>query len=119
MDLSAELVRGGHAVAFRRYALDYVPDEDLARRAGAGAWAGGFVDPESFRQTGNGDVATAQRQPAAANAACNIRGNINRAGERIYHLPGDPFYGRTNPEATFCSEAEARAAGFRRAGLRQ
>lgn len=115
-DLSADLVRNGLAVAFRRYALDYVPDEDAARLSRVGAWAGGFVDPSDFRRTGNGDVADAQRQPAWSGDNCAIRGNINRAGERIYHMPGDPFYNRTNPEAVFCTEAEAQAAGFRRAG---
>jgi len=53
-------------------------------------------------------------------AGCNIKGNISmRTGERIYHVPGGKFYDLTviNPakgERWFCSEAEARAAGWRR-----
>ena len=52
--------------------------------------------------------------------SCNIKGNISmRTGERIYHVPGGEFYDATviNPgkgERWFCSEDEARAAGWRK-----
>lgn len=42
-----------------------------------------------------------------------IKGNINSKGEKIYHLPGDPYYNKTNPEAWFNTEAGAQAAGYR------
>lgn len=45
--------------------------------------------------------------------ACVIKGNIGRNG-KIYHMPGQKYYNKTNPEAIFCSEAEAQSAGFRR-----
>ena len=50
-----------------------------------------------------------------------IKGNINAKGERIYHMPGGQWYDRTRidpaeGERWFCSEAEARAVGWRRAG---
>lgn len=44
-----------------------------------------------------------------------IKGNINQAGEKIYHLPGQRFYERTKPERSFRTEEEAMAAGFRKA----
>ena len=48
---------------------------------------------------------------------CRIKGNVNRKGERIYHLPGEPGYAAINmskPGARwFCSEDEANAAGWR------
>ena len=53
-------------------------------------------------------------------SGCNIKGNIAiESGERIYHLPGQDYYDvtRISPEygeRWFCSEAEARAAGWRR-----
>ena len=52
--------------------------------------------------------------------SCQIKGNVNRKGERIYHLPGDREYAKTRintgrGERWFCSEAEAHAAGWRRA----
>ena len=53
-----------------------------------------------------------------ASGNCNIKGNRNRKGQWIYHLPGMPYYDRTRPEEIFCTEAEARAAGYRRAIVR-
>ena len=53
-------------------------------------------------------------QEEAEKAAClNIKGNISSSGEKIFHLPGGDFYDITEPEDTFCSEAAARAAGYR------
>ena len=48
---------------------------------------------------------------------CRIKGNIGDTG-RIYHLPGSPSYDRTKidestGERWFCTEDEARAAGWR------
>lgn len=51
---------------------------------------------------------------------CNIKGNISiDTGERIYHVPGQMFYDQTKirseyGERWFCSEADARAAGWRK-----
>ncbi|MFD1357646.1 hypothetical protein ACFQ4X_06985 [Fictibacillus halophilus] len=51
-------------------------------------------------------------------AAClDIRGNISSSGEKIYHVPSGRFYDKTEPEATFCTEAEARSAGYRKSKL--
>jgi hypothetical protein len=50
---------------------------------------------------------------------CNIKGNISeKTGEKIYHLPGDKYYDSTKidtnrGEKMFCSEDEARQAGWR------
>ena len=52
---------------------------------------------------------------------CVIKGNISlRTGERIYHLPGQKYYGKTvispeDGERWFCTEEEAVANGWRRA----
>lgn len=56
---------------------------------------------------------------AGENDACNIKGNVNTQGERIYHVPGQKYYNDTRISAShgerwFCSEEEARAAGWRR-----
>ena len=53
---------------------------------------------------------------------CNIKGNVSTYNDKtknIYHMPDDHYYGyiRVNPEegdAWFCSEEEARDAGFLR-----
>ena len=52
-------------------------------------------------------------------SGCDIKGNIGPTGERIYHVPGDPWYAKTQisrhkGEKWFCSESDARAAGWRR-----
>ncbi|WP_245435025.1 phospholipase D-like domain-containing protein [Methylocystis rosea] len=62
-----------------------------------------------------------QNAPAGGN--CRIKGNINRKGERIYHLPGERDYARTRMdkgkgERWFCSQEEAVAAGWRKVETR-
>lgn len=51
---------------------------------------------------------------------CTIKGNIGTSGEKIYHLVGCKSYDKTviteeKGEQWFCSEAEAEAAGWRKA----
>ncbi|MGA8046980.1 MAG: thermonuclease family protein [Dermatophilaceae bacterium] len=58
--------------------------------------------------------------PLAPTGQCDIKGNINAEGERIYHLPGQRYYDDTRiseerGERWFCSEDEARRAGWRAA----
>ena len=62
----------------------------------------------------------AQTQQINSSDNCNIKGNINSEGEKIYHCPGWRDYGKTdidtwNGERWFCSAAEAEAAGWRAA----
>ncbi len=52
-------------------------------------------------------------QVSEQDCTCNIKGNKNSKGEKIYHMPGQQFYDKTNAEETFCSAAEAKAAGYR------
>lgn len=52
--------------------------------------------------------------------SCEIKGNISSTGEKIYHLPECSSWEKTviseeKGERWFCSEAEAQAAGWRRA----
>jgi len=52
---------------------------------------------------------------------CDIKGNISvDGGEKIYHVPGQSYYSQTKispeyGERWFCTEAEAKAAGWRKA----
>lgn len=48
-DVSAWLVQNGWAMAFRRYSMDYVVDEDRARRLRAGIWDSEFMAPWEWR----------------------------------------------------------------------
>lgn len=55
-----------------------------------------------------------------AGGGCNIKGNVSiDTGERIYHVPGQKYYEATRispqyGERWFCSEQEARSAGWRK-----
>ncbi|ESZ70570.1 hypothetical protein X727_13940 [Mesorhizobium sp. L103C119B0] len=57
----------------------------------------------------------------AGAASCDVKGNISiNTGERIYHVAGQEHYWETKispqyGERWFCSEAEAVAAGWRKA----
>jgi endonuclease YncB( thermonuclease family) len=110
------------------------PDSRVApwewRAAGRGSTAG-FTDYGS--ETAVGCVAAMHRrvgasaqntavEPArlaarAQSGKCLIKGNISENG-RIYHVPGGRYYQRTQIDETkgerwFCTEEEARAAGWR------
>lgn len=127
-DLSAWLVQQGYATAYQRYARDYVPAEATARAAKRGLWAGTFDPPQDWRRAKRaGGIETRPEMekppavvPTPAQAACAIKGNISRKGDKIYHLPGTRDYDRTvigtgSGERMFCSEDEAKAAGWRAA----
>ena len=116
IDLSAAMARQGHALAYVKYALDYVFEEQQAKQERAGAWAGSFVPPWEFRTTRASGAAEAQRAAQAPSSDCTIKGNVNAKGDRIYHLEGTRDYVRTKPENWFCSVDEAEKAGFRKAG---
>lgn len=55
--------------------------------------------------------------------SCKIKGNISiDTGEHIYHVPSQKYYSQTRispqyGERWFCSEAEARAAGWRKSWI--
>ena len=113
-DVGREMVRAGWALAYRQYSMDYDLDEKTAAVQGLGLHRGQLQDPAAFRS---------QRSQAPAPAAtgnCVIKGNISSKGDRIYHVPGQEHYAQTRispgkGERWFCTEAEARAAGWRRA----
>ena len=130
-ELNKTMVEQGWATAFRKYTTDYVPEEVRAKAAGRGIWTSSFALPEDYRmaheprdeqrQTRQSFVSTRGRQSAAGSASvggCLIKGNRNRKGQWIYHLPGMPYYDVTRAEEMFCSEAQAQAAGYRRAIVR-
>ena len=113
-DMGAELVSRGLAVAYERYSDAYVAAEEEARRRGAGLFAGRVEDPALFRARQRAETAAANAPP---DPGCAIKGNVSATG-RIYHVPGQSFYGRTRIEPEkgerwFCSEDEAEAAGWR------
>ena len=129
-DLGEALVEAGWATAFQRYTSDYVRTEARARAAKIGVWQWQFQPPEQYRTSQlaadeeptrarpSGASVSRSSPQRAGNDQCVIKGNHSRRGEWIYHLPGMPYYDATRPEAWFCTEAEAQAAGYRRAIVR-
>jgi endonuclease YncB( thermonuclease family) len=51
-DLDRWMVTTGWAVAYRKYSLDYVADEERAKRAKLGIWSGSFEMPWDWRARG-------------------------------------------------------------------
>jgi endonuclease YncB( thermonuclease family) len=49
-NVNARLVYEGLALAYRKYSKQYVPEEDKARAAKRGMWAGEFVAPWDWRK---------------------------------------------------------------------
>lgn len=132
-EINANLVAYGWAMAQREFSDAYVAGEARARAGRLGIWSSSFETPQTWRLAQE----VAREQPAAAGTRapgasnrrvigtegayagqCAIKGNRNRKGEWIYHLPGMPYYDATRPEEIFCTEAQARAAGYRRAIVR-
>lgn len=52
VNLNATMVRAGWALAYRRYAQDYVPQETQARADSLGMWRGSFDAPWDWRSAG-------------------------------------------------------------------
>ena len=50
-DLGAALVRAGLALAYRQYSSTYGADEDSAKTAKLGMWAGSFTAPWTWRRS--------------------------------------------------------------------
>ncbi len=116
-DLNAWMVAEGWALAYRRYSRAYVATERRARAAKRGVWRGEFVPPWDWRRGKRLAGAQAVRPKGAGR--CDIKGNIGGSGKRIYHMPGGRYYGGTRIDTSrgerwFCTESEARAAGWRR-----
>jgi endonuclease YncB( thermonuclease family) len=132
-DVEKWMVRNGWALSFVRYSHAYDKDEVVAREAKAGLWAGAFIAPWDWRSRNKGTtILGAVSVPTNAQSIllssvsaaeapspdCEIKGNINRQGECIYHLPGTRYYSavkmdRSKGKRWFCSPAEAEAAGCR------
>ena len=127
-ELNKTMVEQGWATAFRKYGQDYVAEEARAKAQRRGIWSSSFALPEDFRmaQSQRSNAPRSSVSPPGRNAArmpragdgCVIKGNRNRKGQWIYHVPGMPYYDQTRPEEIFCSEADAQQAGYRRAIVR-
>lgn len=67
-----------------------------------------------------GEVNASKDAPEKDSGACDIKGNVSKSGEKIYHVKGCDYYDETKideskGERWFCSEREALDAGWRKA----
>lgn len=113
-DVGGWLVAQGHALDYRRHSAGaYSRDEASARAAARGMHAGTFEPAWEWRRARR----NALPEQASPRSECAIKGNINAKGARYYHSPGMRSYAPTRIDETagerwFCSEADARAAGW-------
>jgi endonuclease YncB( thermonuclease family) len=50
INLNAAMVDSGFAIAYRQHSLAYVPNEERAKAAKKGLWAGSFETPSDYRR---------------------------------------------------------------------
>lgn len=98
-----------------RYLDDFEEASEVAKENNIGVWeTEDYVTDRGFNASViSGNIATEEKQTSGK---CNIKGNINRQGKKIYHIPSGKYYEQTNPEEWFCTEQEAIKAGFKKSG---
>ena len=132
-DIQRWLVRNGWALAYVRFTRDYEADEAAAREAKVGMWQGAFIAPWDWRVRNKKTTILGATKPpdgthsvllasasgdVAPSPDCTIKGNVNSAGECIYHRPTSRWYAQIKMRIAkgtrwFCSVEEAEAAGCR------
>ena len=132
-DIQKWLVRSGWALAYVKFSRDYVADEKAAREAKAGMWQGAFIAPWDWRvrnkktailgatkppPNARAVLMASASGPVAPSPDCTIKGNVNSAGECIYHTKKSRWYAQIKMKISkgtrwFCSVEEAEAAGCR------
>ncbi|MDA7787938.1 thermonuclease family protein [Sphingomonadaceae bacterium] len=130
LDLGLTMIEAGMAVTVANSPQSYVRAEEIQQAHKTGIWATTFERPSKWRAANSApqqvvepvQTPTRRARPPSFQIertyrnqfGCAIKGNRNRRGEWIYHLPGRPYYNQTRPEELFCTEAEAIRAGYRR-----
>ena len=122
-NLAYEMIRQGYGNEYTynsnpyKYQSEFKDAARKAREENKGLWAentcAGDATKPAGTQTPKSQPTPTTPAPQQSQEACVIKGNVGRNG-KIYHMPGQKYYNKTNPEAIFCSEAEAQSAGFRR-----
>jgi endonuclease YncB( thermonuclease family) len=113
-DINGELVRKGHVFAEQSFFARYAAQEREAKAAKIGLWVGGEAErPSDYR------AKAWEEAKRRAPDGCPIKGMV-RDGDRVYLLPGTPDYERGRVQTSrggrwFCSEHDARSAGFKAA----
>jgi len=116
VDFAHVLVNSGYAVTAAETTEGYREAEAKAREASLGLWHDQFVRPADWRA---GTRLPQDDDPEAP--SCPIKAVIEADGSRIYHVPTDDDYQAVvvdpeKGERLFCSDEDARRAGWRRRG---
>jgi endonuclease YncB( thermonuclease family) len=111
VDISETLVRGGHVFAASGLFASYSTAESQAQSEQIGVWQGDTVRPKEWRAQIWEDA------KRIAPEGCPIKGYA-RASDRVYTMPWSHDYHGAKVRTVkgdrwFCSEDEARAAGFK------
>jgi endonuclease YncB( thermonuclease family) len=132
-DIQQWMVKNGWALSYARFSHDYDADEKAAREAKVGMWQGAFIAPWDWRirnkkttilgaakppESAHAILLASASGPVAPSPECTIKGNVNSAGECIYHKPTSRWYAQIKMKISkgtrwFCSVEEAEAAGCR------
>src|ERR1700709_460272 len=132
-DIQKWMVKSGWALSYVRFSHDYDADEKAAREAKAGMWQGAFIAPWDWRirnkkttihrrppppENANAILLASASGSVAPSPDCTTNGNVNRAGECIYHKPTSRWYAKIQMNVAkgtrwFCSVDDAEAAGCR------
>lgn len=98
-----------------KYVDSFRATQEKAQKAGIGIWSienyaqNDGYHPSAKNKTQN-NPSTPSKPQQKPSGGCNIKGN--QSG--IYHMPGGAYYEQTKAEEMFCSEKEAKAAGYRK-----
>jgi endonuclease YncB( thermonuclease family) len=110
-DIAENLVRGGHVFAASGMFASYGSAESEARSATIGVWQGETARPGEWRDQ------IWQEAKKTSPEGCPIKGYV-RASSRLYAMPWSAGYDGARVRTVrgdrwFCSEDEARSAGFK------
>jgi len=109
LPLSEAIAELGWAVAYREYSQNYVEAEERAKLRKADIWNSTFIMPAAHRLANAPKPLKSRPVPARSasqqsnqwSSGCPIKGNRNRKGQWIYHLPRMPYYDQTRAEEFF------------------
>jgi endonuclease YncB( thermonuclease family) len=111
-DIGLIMLHGGYSVALPGSFPDYTEAQEQAREGNLGLWHTQFMLPWEWRK---GDRSPDEQTD------CNVKATTSDPGGPVYYVPTDPEYDRiaidpAQGDTWFCSDEEARLAGWRRPG---
>jgi len=115
-DVAHVLLSSGYVVATAEAGSNYREAESSARGAKLGLWHSEFVTPADWRAGRR-----LADEPDPAGEPCPIKAVVSPGGEHFYYVPTDKVYDAlpldpARQDRRFCSDEDARAAGWVRRG---